>query len=940
MQVIAPDTRTERASDIWRKRAHPLDSMLTPRSVAVIGATETQASVGRTLMENLTRGGFAGAVYPINPKRDAVLGTRAYPSIAAVREKVDLAVIVTPAFTVPGLVRECAEAGVPGAVIISAGFKEVGPEGAALEQQVLTEARRGNMRILGPNCLGFMRPHGALNATFAAGIARPGSVGFISQSGALCTAILDWSFRENVGFSAFISLGSMLDVGWGDLIYYLGDDPHTKSIVIYMESIGNARSFLSAAREVALTKPIIVIKVGRTEAASRAAASHTGALTGSDDVLHAAFRRVGVLRVDSIGELFDMAEVLAKQPRPQGPRLSIVTNAGGPGVLATDTLVSSGGQMAELSPETFAALDALLPAPWSHNNPIDILGDAAPERYADAVELAAKDPNNDGLLVILTPQAMTDATGTAAKLQKFARLEEKPVLASWMGAEQVEAGEQILNNASIPTFKYPDRAARAFSYMWRYSYNLRALYETPVAGGNSVDVVARRERANSIIQRVRNAGRTILTEFESKRILEAYDIPTIETHVAPTAAEAVKIADKIGYPVVLKLHSETITHKTDVGGVQLNLRNATAVRRAYHAIESSMAKLARPPGRKAADTGPSLAACRRNGDKSPAGKHFLGVTVQPMVKLQGYELIVGSSLDAQFGPVLLFGTGGQLVEVFKDRALGLPPLNATLARRMIDQTRIYQALRGVRGRAAIDLAALERLLVRFSQLVAEQPWISELDINPLLASPEGLLALDARVVVHGKEIHEGQLPRPAIRPYPTQYVRNWKLTDGTPVTLRPIRPEDEPLMVKFHETLSEQSVYYRYFASMKLPVRISHERLIRICFNDYDREMALVADHKIPKTGEHEILGVGRLSKVHGANDGEFALLVSDHWHNLGLGAELLRSLVKIGRSEKLERILGYILPENRAMQHVCARVGFDLHHDVEAGEWKAVIQL
>jgi acetyltransferase len=925
MEVTTPNPRTDRASDIWRKRELPLEAMLAPRRVAVIGATETQASVGRTLMENLASGGFPGEVYPINPKRDTVLGTKAYPNIGAVPEKVELAVIVTPAPTVPGLVRECGQAGVPGAVIISAGFKEIGPAGAELEKQILAEARRAKMRIIGPNCLGVMRPHAALNATFAAGMARPGSVGFISQSGALCTAILDWSFRENVGFSAFFSLGSMLDVGWGDLIYYLGDDPHTKSIVIYMESIGNARSFLSAAREVALSKPIIVIKVGRTEAAAKAAASHTGALTGSDDVLDAAFRRVGVLRVESIGELFDMAEVLAKQTRPQGPRLAIVTNAGGPGVLATDALVTGGGQVAELSPQTVEALNAALPAPWSHNNPVDVLGDASPERYADAVEIMAKDRSNDGLLVILTPQAMTDATGTASQLQKFARLEGKPVLASWMGAQEVDAGEQILNNSSIPTFKYPDRAARAFTYMWRYSYNLRALYETPAAEANGVDVAARRERVGSILQRVRKAGRTILTEFESKKVLEAYGLPTVETHVATTAEDAVKLARKLGYPVVLKLHSETITHKTDVGGVQLNLKNATDVRRAWRSIETSVAKFTHS---------------QRAGDGETVEKHFLGVTVQPMIKLEGYELIVGSSLDPQFGPVLLFGSGGQLVEVFKDQALALPPLNATLARRLIERTRINEALKGVRGRAAIDLAALEQLLVRFSQLVAEQPWISEVDINPLLAAPQRLLALDARMVVHSKEIAENQLPKTAIRPYPSQYVTNWKLKDSTPVTLRPIRPEDEPLLVKFHETLSEESVYYRYFTSLKLPVRIAHERLTRICFNDYDREMALVADHKIPRTGEHEILGVGRLSKVHGANDAEFALLVSDRWHNLGLGAQLLRTLVQIGRDEKLERIIGFILPENRAMQRVCAKVGFDLHNDVEAGEWRAVIQL
>jgi acetyltransferase len=494
-----------------------------------------------------------------------------------------------------------------------------------------------------------------------------------------------------------------------------------------------------------------------------------------------------------------------------------------------------------------------------------------------------------------------------------------------MGAEEVERGEDILNRANIPTFKYPDRAARAFYYMWRYSYNLRALYETPSAGGNGVDVVARRTHAEELLQRVRQSGRTLLTEYESKKILAAYDIPTVETHVARSVNEAVKIAEKIGYPVVLKLHSETITHKTDVGGVQLNLRNATAVKQAWKAIETSVAKaIAASPAAHASYSTPA----------------FQGVTVQPMVKVEGYELILGSSVDPQFGPVLLFGAGGQLVEVNQDRSLGLPPLNATLARRMMERTKIYTALKGVRGRQPINLEALEHLLVRFSQLVADQPWISEIDINPLMASPEALIALDARIVVHGRDVRAEDVSHPAIRPYPTQYVTRWKLDNGRTLTLRPIRPEDEPMMVAFHETLSEESVYYRYFSPLKLPQRIAHERLTRICFNDYDREIALVADHKNPKTGKHEILGVGRLSKVHGSSDGEFALLVSDEWHDLGLGTELLKSLIKIGRAEKLQRITGYILPENHAMQHVCRNLGFEVRHDIEAGEFHAALAL
>ena len=911
--------------------------MLSPRSIALVGATETERSVGRTVLENLQSGGYKGTIYPINPKREKVLGLKAFPNIAAVPDRIDLAVIVTPAGTVPGLVRECGVAAVPSAVIISAGFKETGSAGLELERQVLSEARRHKMRILGPNCLGVMRPYGGFNATFAAGMARPGSVGFLSQSGALCTAILDWSFRENVGFSAFVSLGSMLDVGWGDLIYYLGDDPHTKSIVIYMESIGDARAFLSAAREVALTKPIIVIKVGRTEAAAKAAASHTGSLTGSDEVLLAAFRRVGVLRVETIGELFDMAEVLGKQPRPGGPRLAIVTNAGGPGALATDMLITSGGSLAELSPTAFNCLNELLPGPWSHGNPIDVLGDAGPDRYGKAVEIAANDPDNDGLLVILTPQAMTDALGTAMEIKKLPIPPGKPILASWMGAQAVDTGEELLNQANIPTFKYPDRAARAFAYMWRYTHNLRALYETPTVSPDSERCDARCKTVNSIIQSVRESGRTLLTEFESKKILAAYEIPTVETHIAESEEEAVKRAAKIGYPVVLKLHSDTITHKTDVGGVQLNLSNASAVRRAFRSIESSVARLtASKSSRAKSNRARKSSRSTLHAPSSP----FLGVTVQPMVKLDGYELILGCSPDPQFGPVLLFGAGGQLVEVFKDRALGLPPLNGTLARRLMERTRIYEALKGVRGRKPVDLGALEQLLVRFSQLILEQPWISEIDINPLLASSEGLMALDARIVVYGKGVSENELPKPAIRPYPAQYVKPWRLPNGTPVTLRPIRPEDEPLMVKFHQTLSEQSIYYRYFTALKLTQRIAHERLTRICFNDYDREIALVVDHKKKEAGEHEILGVGRLSKVHGANEAEFALLVSDQWHKMGIGTELLKLLVEIGRNEKLDRITGSVLFENRAMVHVCKKVGFTVNRDHEAGEWQAMIDL
>jgi len=896
---------TDPTHDILGYRHQPLDAIFAPKSVAVIGATERPGSVGRTILWNLIRSPFGGVVFPINPQRKNVLGIKAYPNIRAVQEPVDLAVIAIPAPMIPEVLHECGEVGVKGVIVLSAGFKEIGAAGVELEQKVLEAIRRYRMRLIGPNCLGVMSPISGLNATFASCMANPGNVGFISQSGALCTSILDWSFRENVGFSAFVSIGSMLDVDWGDLIYYLGDDPHTQSIVIYMESIGNARSFLSAAREVALTKPIIVIKSGRTEAAAQAAASHTGALAGSDGVLDAAFRRCGVLRVDTINDLFNMAEVLAKQPRPKGKRLALVTNAGGPGVLATDALIRQGGELAKLTPETMEALNQILPKHWSHQNPIDILGDADPDRYAKAVEIVAKDPNSDGLLVILTPQAMTDPTRTAERLKAVVEqlrdtsLKGKTILASWMGGAEINPGEAILNQAGIFTFPYPDTAAQVFNYMGRYSYNLKGLYETPaLPEGNTEN----RSLAVSMIHSVRQSGRTLLTEYESKQLMAAYGIPVVETRIATSEDQSVEMAEHIGYPVVLKLFSETITHKTDVGGVRLNLPDADTVRKAYHAIETSVEQ------------------------KAGAG-HFGGVTVQPMLNIEGYELIIGSSLDPQFGPVLLFGTGGQLVEVFRDSALALPPLNTTLARRLIEQTQIYKALKGVRGRAAVDLAKLEQILVRFSQLVAENPWVKEVDINPLLASEERLIALDARVVLHDPAIAESDLPKLAVRPYPLQYVQTWMMGDDIPVQIRPIRPEDEPLMVKLHESLSEESVYFRYFHMMGLQQRTAHDRLVRICFLDYDRDMTLVVDYTDPQTGEHQILGAARLTKSHGVNEAEFSMIVSDRHQCKGLGTELLRRLVEIGRDEDLDMITAEVLAENQAMRRVCEKLGFLISH-------------
>jgi len=901
--ISKPLTRLARAS---------LDPLFLPRSAAVIGATDRPGTVGRSVLANLLASKFPLRIHAVNPSHSEVLGIKTHSHIGEIAEKVDLALVVTPAQTVPQVIGECVDAGVKSAVVVSAGFREQGHDGAALEKEIQDHLTRGSLRLLGPNCMGFMNPSIGLNATFAKTMPQKGSVAFLSQSGALQTAILDRSLREHVGFSAIVSTGSMLDISWGDLIYHFGDDPHTKSILLYMESVGDARSFLSAAREIALTKPIIVIKAGRSEAASRAAASHTGALTGSDEVLDAAFLRCGVLRVQNIADLFYMAEVLSKQPRPRGPRLTIVTNAGGPGVLATDALIATGGELTVLSTDSLHELDGFLSSHWSHGNPVDVLADADADHFVKAVETVSKDPNSDGLLAVIAPQGLADPAQAAEKMKPHAHSSGKPILASWMGGDGAAEATAILNAAGIPTFNYPDTAARAFTYMWRYTYNLRGLYETPAPVEGPEIAADVRRKVSELVQRAR--GQSMLNEFEAKELLALYGIPVVETRLAIGEEQAVIAASQIGYPVVLKLLSNTVAHKTDVDGVRLRLQNPEQVRGAYRSIENSIAEKA-------------------------VGQLFVGVTVQPMVPRDGCELILGSSIDEQFGPVILFGSGGVLVEVYRDRALALPPLNTTLAHRLMEQTKIFAALQGVRGRKPVNLAALEGLLVRFSQLVIEQPWIKEIEINPLLATPERLLALDARVVLHDAEMRFEDLPRPAIRPYPTQYVWDWKLKDGTQVTIRPIRPEDEPLMVSFHATLSERSVYLRYFCSLSLSTRVEHERLVRICFASYDRGFALVADHKNPVAGEHQILGVGRFSAIN-RGEAEAAVLVSDRWHGLGLGTELLARVARVAREEKFRRLSGEILRDNLATQAIFKKVGFKLRTMDDPSSVSALLEL
>ncbi len=913
-------SQTDPSQNFIERYPHPLDPLFHAQTVAVIGAKDDPGSVGRTIMVNLMSGSFRGRIYPINPKRDRVLGLKTYPSIADLPEAVDLAIIVTPAPTVPRIVAQCVECHTKTAIIISAGFKELGASGHQLEEEILAHARRGKMPIIGPNCLGVMNPIDGLNATFARGMALPGHLAFISQSGAMCTAVLDWSLQEKVGFSAFVSIGSMADVNWGTLIDYLGSDPSTQSLLLYMETVGDARSFMTAAREVALEKPIIVIKAGKSQAAAKAAASHTGSLAGSDEVFDAALERIGVLRVNTISELFNMASVLAKQPRPKGPYLTIVTNAGGPAVLATDSVVFNHAELTPLSDQTLKALDQVLPPAWSHSNPVDILGDADAERYAKAVEISLKDPVGDGILVILSPQDMTDATATAVSIKELAQNSKKPLLASWMGGESVREGSNILSNAQIPVFVYPDDAARTFAMMWRYSKNLQTLYELPAVNRSMIAeegvMISEGEprHVKQLIRQAQHESRCLLTEFESKQVLADYHIPVVKTLVAQSPEEAAAVAQQLGFPIVLKLFSQTITHKTDVGGVKLNLKSPEEVRKAYHDIQLSVTE--------------------------KVGKdHFEGVTVQRMIKHVGYELILGSSTDLQFGPVLLFGMGGQLVEVFKDRALAIPPLNFNLARQLMQKTKIYEALLGVRGRNPINIAKLEEILINFSLLIVENPRIKECDINPLLASEEDIVALDARIVLHESEIPDSKLPQLAIRPYPFNYILSLTLKNGIPVTLRPISPEDKPLIVRFHQELSENSVRQRYFEFMSLDQRIAHERLVRICFNDYDREWAFLAE--IGQDQQKQVIGIGRLTRIPGLSRAQFKLIIVDAYHHLGLGTQLLKHLLLIAKQEKIGVVDGYILSENTGMLKICEKLGFNLYKNKDSqiihAEWQEV---
>ncbi|RLI29388.1 acetyl-CoA synthetase, partial [Candidatus Bathyarchaeota archaeon] len=659
-----------------------LDKIFNPKSVAVVGASDEEGSVGYMLMKNLAGFGEERKVYPVNIRKDEVLGFKAYKTVNEIPEKVDLAVIATPAKTVPEVVKQCGEAGITGIIIVSAGFKEIGSEGRALEQKILQLKELYGLRIIGPNCLGVIRPSVKLNATFLNKMPKEGNIAFISQSGALGSAIIDWAIHENIGFSNFVSVGSMIDVDFGDLIDYCGTDPKTKSILMYVEGITNARKFMSAARHFARTKPIIVVKAGKFRESAKAAASHTGSLTGEDIVYNAAFKRAGIVRVEEIADLFNCAEVLGMQPIPKGPNVAIITNAGGPGIMAVDALISHGGKLAKLAPKTMSKLNGVLPPYWSRGNPVDILGDAKADRYEAAIKTCLEDENVDGVLIIYTHQGVTDPVEVAKTIVKICKHSYKTVLTSFMGQTDVEAANKLLNENGIPTYSTPEQAARTYMYMYQYKRNLELLYETPEE--LPVDTVPPKRPITVMIRNAAKENREILTEPEAKKLLNYYNIPVVKTFIAKTADEAAACASQIGYPVVLKILSPQIVHKSDVGGVMLNLNSEAEVKEAFETV------------------------IRRAREHKPETE-IQGVTVQPMIKTRGYEIILGAKTDIIFGPVIMFGMGGIGVELFRDVAVGLPPLNQTLARRIMEETKIYQLLKGYRNMPPANLKLLEEI---------------------------------------------------------------------------------------------------------------------------------------------------------------------------------------------------------------------------------------
>ncbi|MCZ4305784.1 bifunctional acetate--CoA ligase family protein/GNAT family N-acetyltransferase [Zoogloeaceae bacterium G21618-S1] len=879
------------------KEKHYLTPLFEPKSVGVIGASEREAAIGGVLIRNMLDAGFKGKIFAINPKHDKVHGVKCYKSVEDVPLRLDMVVIATAAQKVPAIIDSCGRAGVKAAIVLSAGFSETGPRGAALERSVMDTARRHKIRLLGPNCLGIMRPDLGLNATFAHGRALPGSIGLISQSGALCTAILDWARPNNVGFSAVVSLGSSRDVDFGEALEFMISDPRTESIFLYVEGLRDARRFMSALRGAARVKPVLLIKVGRHPEASKAVLSHTGAQVGDDAVFDAAIRRAGVIRLYSLGQLFAAANALFSHFRPRGNRLAIITNGGGPGVMAADRALDLGIPLAQLSDATMTKLNACLPATWSHGNPIDLLGDADVDRYRGAIKAVLEGPNVDGVLVMLTPQAMTKATDVAKALIEEERSADKPVVTCFMGEEQVGEARKLFEAAGIPTFRTPEPAVELFSHISAYYRNQKLLAQTPASLSQSNPPSI--ESARLVIETALNERRKVLNEMESKAILAAFRIPIAQTVVARSATEAMVLAEEIGLPVVMKIDSLDITHKSDVGGVRLNLTSLAAVRTAYQEI---------------------LEGVRRTHPNASIN----GIAIEPMViKRNGRELMVGVRRDPVFGPIITFGEGGTRVEVQKDRAIALPPLNSYLARDLIRSTRVSAYLDEFRNMPPINMEALEMVLLRVSEMVCELPWLKELDINPLIVDEDGAVAVDARIVADNVSPTADRYDHMAIHPYPQHLTTHWTLPDGTDVTIRAIKPEDADLEVNFVRKLSAETKYFRFMNTMR---ELPPAMVVRLTQIDYDREMAFVAT--VANEGQETEIGVCRYAVNPDGESCEFAVVVADDWQHRGLARRLMGVLIETARNRGLVYMNGVFLANNDRMLRFVQSLGFVLSSD------------
>ena len=872
-----------------------LDYLLKPRSIAVIGASRRAKSVGAVLSRNLFNAGFEGPVMPVNPREQSVESTLCYNTIQDLPLTPDLAVLVIPPDTVPAAIAELGDRGTKAAVVVTAGFGEGGDaEGKARMQALLDAARPHLMRIIGPNCLGIMLPRHGVNASFVHINPLPGDIAFVTQSGAVATAVVDWATYRGIGFSHVVSLGNMADVDFGDMLDYLAADPDTKSILLYIESVTQARKFMSAGRAAARIKPVIVLKSGRTDAAAKAAASHTGALAGADAVYDAAFRRAGMLRVNDMVELFDAVETLATGVRIKGERLTILTNGGGMGVLATESLIDSGGTLSELAPETVAALDEVLPATWSKANPVDIIGDAPGERYAKAMNVLLKDPNTDAVLVLNCPQAIADSREAAeAVVDALAKQPDAPVLTSWLGQGAAAEARQLFARNRLPTYETPGQATSAFMHLVNHKRNQELLVQTPPSVAELFK--AEPERAREIIHAALADQRTMLNEPESKAVLEAYQIPVVDTRIARTPEEAAQLAEKIGLPVALKILSPDIVHKTDKGGVRLNLHSADEVHFAAARMLANLQGL-EPDAR------------------------IDGFTVQQMANMPGAsELIVGIAEDPIFGAVLLFGQGGTKVEVVKDKVISLPPLNMVLAREMMTHTRIYQELKGYRNIKPVDLDAVALTMIKLSQMVTDLTEVTELDINPLLANDKGVLALDARIGIR-PPLAKGAPRRTAIRPVPHWLEKDITLDNGLAFRLRPIRPEDLPMVQDMVHRCTPEDTRLRFFAPLR---ELPHSAAIRFTQIDYDREMALVAVAPDEGDGKPAIHGVVRITADPDQENAEFAVMVRSDKKGVGLGYRMMQEIIDYARERGLKVIFGEILRENHTMIEMCRSLGF-----------------